>query len=139
MTYDKYKDSDARREYLRQWRKSSAGKESLKKVRDKPENVEKRRISMKKWRAKNYESERKKRKERYDETSRKIEEYKAAHPCKCGTSNPICLTFHHRDPKTKKFGIGSWRKNSWSWGSVLAEIEKCDVICANCHLLIHNS
>jgi hypothetical protein len=41
------------------------------------------------------------------------------------------LDLHHRDPTTKRFTIG--RGRSWSLQNLLTEIEKCDVLCANCH------
>jgi hypothetical protein len=54
-----------------------------------------------------------------------------SHPCvDCGEADPVVLEFDHR--RDKLFSIGmelSQRK----WQSILAEIEKCDVVCANCH------
>lgn len=44
------------------------------------------------------------------------------------------LDFHHRDPSTKDFAIS---KFSGSWDQLLAESEKCDLLCANCHRLRH--
>lgn len=44
------------------------------------------------------------------------------------------LEFHHRDPATKEFGIGNF---NGSWERLLAEVEKCDLLCANCHRLRH--
>jgi hypothetical protein len=53
----------------------------------------------------------------------------------CGEDDARCLDFHHRDPSTK-LGVVS---NMCVRGrkAVLAEIEKCDVLCANCHRKIH--
>lgn len=55
--------------------------------------------------------------------------------CKvCGESTPCCLDFHHtRD----KIGEVSQLINSVSWDKVLAEIEKCILLCANCHRKVH--
>src|SRR5689334_902136 len=55
-------------------------------------------------------------------------------PCAdCGISYPFyVMDFDHREDKN--FAISqAWRSRSWS--TVLAEIEKCDVVCANCHRL----
>lgn len=53
------------------------------------------------------------------------------HPCvDCGESDPIVLEFDHL--RDKKFGIGQGMRDR-PWQDVLAEIEKCDVVCANCH------
>ncbi len=46
------------------------------------------------------------------------------------------LEFHHTDPSRKDFSIsadGSTR----SWERIRNEIEKCVLICANCHREIH--
>ena len=41
------------------------------------------------------------------------------------------MDFDHRDPSTKCFGLSHAIFQAWS--NVLAEIDKCDVVCANCH------
>lgn len=60
-------------------------------------------------------------------------EYFAAHPCTdCGEDDPIVLEFDHLDAKAKSFTIGgaiSYRR----WQSILDEMAKCEVVCANCH------
>lgn len=44
------------------------------------------------------------------------------------------MDFHHRDPLTKDFEIGGFHG---SRARLLAEVEKCDLICAVCHRLRH--
>ncbi len=60
-------------------------------------------------------------------------------PCaKCGLKFPVvCMDLHHRDPKTKSFGIGA-RAMSYGPKKITAEIAKCDVVCANCHRIIEH-
>jgi hypothetical protein len=60
-----------------------------------------------------------------------IVEYLNAHPCvDCGEADPLVLEFDHR--RDKEFTIGrDWITRPWA--AVLAEIEKCEVRCANCH------
>ncbi|MEY2474261.1 MAG: hypothetical protein QOK28_3590 [Actinomycetota bacterium] len=60
-----------------------------------------------------------------------IVEYLSTHPCvDCGEADPLVLEFDHR--RDKEFTIGrDWINRSWA--DVLAEIEKCEVRCANCH------
>lgn len=58
-------------------------------------------------------------------------EYFKEHPCvDCGETDPVVLEFDHRGEKsfevTQTFADRSWR-------SILDEIEKCEVRCANCH------
>lgn len=54
-------------------------------------------------------------------------------PCAdCGGRFPVyVMDFDHRDPKTKLFGLGGFPKHDLV--KIAAEIEKCDVVCANCH------
>jgi len=60
-------------------------------------------------------------------------EYLCSHPCiDCGETNIIVLEFDHRDPKTKRFDVMS-ATHGHSWKTILKEIKKCDVVCANCH------
>lgn len=57
----------------------------------------------------------------------------------CGyNKNEAVLSFHHRDPTTKSFGIDTRRIGNNCWKVVLAEAEKCDLLCANCHLELHH-
>ncbi len=47
--------------------------------------------------------------------------------------NPWVMQFDHRNPIDKSFGIGGFMRYKVSLDKVLKEIEKCDVVCANCH------
>lgn len=51
----------------------------------------------------------------------------------CGYDNCMqALSFHHRDPNKKEFNVtGSLTTRSWE--SLIDEVEKCDLLCANCH------
>ena len=51
----------------------------------------------------------------------------------CGETDIRTLEFDHIDPKTKKFGIAYAVRNGMKWEDVLVEIEKCQILCANCH------
>ena len=55
-------------------------------------------------------------------------------PClDCGVQYPpYVMQFDHRDPSAKSFTIGE-NASRFSLDVVLAEIAKCDVVCANCH------
>ncbi len=46
------------------------------------------------------------------------------------------LEIHHRDPKEKSFAISA-EGLTRSWDRVRKEIEKCILICANCHREVH--
>jgi hypothetical protein len=41
------------------------------------------------------------------------------------------MHFHHRNPSTKTYNVGSMVNRKLS--DIEAEIAKCDLLCANCH------
>ncbi len=50
-------------------------------------------------------------------------------------SHYAVFEFHHRDPSIKDV---SWNKlRLKSWEKIFLELEKCDLVCANCHRIIH--
>lgn len=56
---------------------------------------------------------------------------------RCPESFWACLDFHHRNPKIKEFEIREAFDRTLSKKRILAEIAKCDVLCANCHRKEH--
>lgn len=46
---------------------------------------------------------------------------------------PISMDFDHRDPSTKSFSISELIVTAPSFEILRAEIDKCDLVCANCH------
>ena len=53
---------------------------------------------------------------------------------RCGYDTTVAaLHFHHRDPATKRFAVGS-RGLARSIASLREEAAKCDLLCANCHV-----
>ncbi len=64
-------------------------------------------------------------------------EYKGGSCEVCGYNHCIeALEFHHLDPTKKDFGISA-KGYARSWEKVKAEIEKCVLLCANCHREFH--
>lgn len=60
--------------------------------------------------------------------------YLSSHPCvDCGNRDIRVLEFDHRDGATKVLPIAVLAGQGYSLVRVQAEIEKCDVRCANCH------
>ena len=54
----------------------------------------------------------------------------------CGYNKCIdALEFHHKDPTKKEFKIGSG--NTMSWKEYRLEVQKCLLVCSNCHKEIH--
>jgi len=59
-------------------------------------------------------------------------QYLSNHPCiECGESDPVVLEFHHRHEKDKPISVLT--AAGYSIATIQAEIDKCDVLCANCH------
>ena len=58
---------------------------------------------------------------------------------KCGyDKNLTVLSFHHREPNDKISELDSRVLSNRTWEFCLKEAEKCDLLCANCHLEYHN-
>lgn len=66
----------------------------------------------------------------------KINELKNLLLClKCGESRNHLLDFHHIDPNQKDFQIS--QGEGYGWKRVKQEIDKCIVLCSNCHRDFH--
>lgn len=77
-------------------------------------------------------------KKKYSERKEKVNEIKKQCKCqKCGETRPYVLDFHHIDPKTKKFSIARMTSNNNHMEEIENEIEKCVILCANCHREFH--
>lgn len=54
----------------------------------------------------------------------------------CGYSKCMAaLVFHHKDITQKEFTIGHILQNSWE--TIQQELDKCILLCANCHGEVH--
>ncbi len=56
--------------------------------------------------------------------------------CRCDENHPSCLEFHHTNGD-KEFQIGSSKTRDFTLERIKLEIEKCIVLCANCHKKEH--
>lgn len=55
---------------------------------------------------------------------------------KCGYNKSIAaLQFHHTDPLIKEFAL---MESTHSWDKFQKEAEKCELLCANCHIEFHS-
>lgn len=62
--------------------------------------------------------------------------YKKSNPCEiCGESDYRVLSFHHVNPSEKEKEVSRMVKKGTK--KLLAEIAKCQVLCANCHQKLH--
>jgi hypothetical protein len=61
-------------------------------------------------------------------------QYVSKHRCvDCAEADPLVLQFDHRDPATKRATLRFMSQRAYAWQTVEAEIDKCDIRCANCH------
>lgn len=64
-------------------------------------------------------------------------DYKGGRCENCGYDRCAeALEFHHRDSSGKDFSISN-KGYTRSWIRVKEELDKCDLLCANCHREIH--
>lgn len=64
--------------------------------------------------------------------------YKSSLKCMdCSISHPAALQFHHRERHEKSFNIADVTNRASSIRQIVDEIEKCDVVCVNCHAKRH--
>lgn len=58
--------------------------------------------------------------------------------CICGYKKcRDSLTFHHLDPKQKKYSFNKLLSKIRDWNTVASELEKCVLVCTNCHMEIN--
>ena len=63
-------------------------------------------------------------------------EYKGGGCTSCGfNSHPAALQFHHLDPESKD--VNWTRLRLRSWDKIIHELDKCILLCANCHAIEH--
>lgn len=66
----------------------------------------------------------------------KAVEYLGGKCVSCGyCKNIAAFDFHHRHPSKKEFTLaGYWER---SWNMIQKELDKCDLLCSNCHRELH--
>lgn len=65
-------------------------------------------------------------------------EYKGNQCYRCGYNKcSEALEFHHKDMKEKEFSISD-RNIKLNWEKIKKELDKCDLLCSNCHREVHS-
>jgi hypothetical protein len=78
------------------------------------------------------------RKKRQQEIYNWFMRYKSTLACvDCGISHPALLQFYHRNRSEKSFNISDVVRRATSIKQITNEVEKCDVLCVNCHAKHH--
>jgi hypothetical protein len=94
----------------------------------------------KKWYAKN----KKKKKEQAKKSRRRavrrnrkyVDKDKQANPCPCGETESCCLSYHHYNGD-KEGNISDMVNRGYSLTRIQKEIDKCRILCLNCHAKLH--
>jgi len=107
-----YKDYQQKLEYLRKWNKKHyANNKATEK-----ERIKKRRAEISEW----------------------FQAYKSTLNCiVCAENTSVCLDFHHLGDEKKDFNISVIALQGWGKKTIVDEISKCIVLCANCHRKVH--
>lgn len=67
-----------------------------------------------------------------------VNEYKRTRGCQCcGEDDPACLDCHHRNQSEKEMAVGRMITYGYGKQKLRDELQKCDVLCANCHRKEH--
>lgn len=75
--------------------------------------------------------------DRYILLKLKAIEYKGGKCSNCGYNKCYgALDFHHRNPDEKEFSWRLMRRKKWE--DIVTELDKCDLLCANCHREEHH-
>ena len=102
-----------------------------------PKVKEQERARTARWRERHPDKYREGYERSHAEKKRIIDEGRSGGCIKCGEDRLPCLDYHHRDGKADKVGDMA-RMRRFSIQRLLAEIAKCDVLCANCHRWHHH-
>jgi len=74
--------------------------------------------------------------ERFRQRKRDAVAYLGGQCADCGLAYPDAVfEFHHRDPLAKEFSFTKLRGRAWK--TITTELDKCDLLCANCHRTRH--
>lgn len=94
-----------------------------------------KKVSSDKW-GKSKPSHRKARRKRGLERKEKLIQILGGE-CGCGESDLYKLSFHHRNPEDKSFTLDQTNLYKKSWEIIEEEVKKCDLLCLNCHAILH--
>lgn len=87
----------------------------------------------------NKEKRNSEKRERRQELVQWVSGIKAEEGCHfCDEDEPVALDFHHLQSDEKDNSVASMAGQGWGKKRLREEIEKCVILCANCHRKVHN-
>jgi predicted HNH restriction endonuclease len=137
---------EKRAAYMRQYYDTHPEAREKKRQRDRDYAAANRQKAKTKSRA-YYEANKEYVKMRESERQRRLKEKAVAYlggACvMCGfNAHLAALQFHHRDPETKRFSVSTKvlaATKKFPWEMICEELDKCDILCANCHAVHHSA
>lgn len=100
-------------------------------------NPEEKRAYQREWYRNNSVKVKGEVRERRRALAKQLRDYKATLSCAlCPEDSACCLDFHHVNDD-KEIAVGAMVCDGYSWSKILKEINKCMVVCSNCHRKIH--
>lgn len=101
-------------------------------------SIEQRRAYDREWHAKNRDARNAAQYNRQRDLRKRFMEYKKTLSCqRCGFSHYRAIHFHHRNPSEKFMPVSQMIHHQYAWEKIMAEVAKCDILCANCHAILH--
>lgn len=120
-----YKDNDKRRIYSREYQRKRRSDPDIK---NRERLLAKQRYTPNKGRSRYLKD-----KEKSLSFLNSLKENKKCVICQ-KTYHPRCLDFHHIEESEKEFSIST--KYRYNKGKLIKEIEKCIILCGNCHKMV---
>ncbi len=76
--------------------------------------------------------------EKYHQRKEMLNDFKSQCKCaKCGDTRSYVLDFHHINPNEKEDTLARLTSNTSSVERINTEMQKCVVLCSNCHREFH--
>lgn len=103
-----------------------------------PEKLAKRTEIRKVWYEQNKKTVLEKQREKKRQRKQQAIEYLGGLCVSCKSSfHPAVYEFHHRDPSEKDRDPS--KMLNLTWERLTKELDKCDLLCANCHRVTHHN
>ena len=72
--------------------------------------------------------------------AKRFAEFKATLHCtRCGQNHPATLDFHHVEKSKDNVHLHLLVRHGYFWKRIMQEVDKCVVLCANCHRIHHHN
>ncbi len=133
-----WKNPEKFRQMSRDWMEKNKNKAAVRAKEWSEKNPERTIVIKQRYYAKNKELVIERNRIRRQNLKKQCIEYLGEKCVKCGLKNdcPDIYCFHHKDPTQKDFAISSRRHK---FESMVTELDKCDLLCQNCHRKVHTS